>query len=127
MVFYCSADHQKSHWKQHKRACNDAFQADQYTLHKQEFDRIVQKYGLQDDAKAGEVAEFLTSNTHAGQVSAVDFANKFGLSQEEAVVFLEWIKVGVSFKEQSIETAKKAGFAEQKLMKQVQKGKLNKS
>jgi len=113
-VFYCSGEHQKSHWKSHKRSCNDVFQADQYTLHKQEFDRIAQKYGLKSDQKAGLVAEYLTSassTSASGKVSAADFAAKFGTTEAEAVVFLEWIKVGVQFKEQSIDTAKAAGFS----------------
>jgi len=43
-------------------------------------------------------------------VSAPDFAKMFGMRTEEAVVFLEWIKVGVKFKEETLDTAKKAGL-----------------
>jgi MYND finger len=114
ITWYCSVEHQKQDWKRHKKAvCNDAFQADQHTLHKQEFDRIIKKYGLDTDAKSTEIAEFLTSSgqQHDNKVSAAAFAEKFGTSDEEAVVFLEWIKVGVKFKEESIDAAKKAGFS----------------
>lgn len=45
-----------------------------------------------------------------GGVSAPSFAKMFGMSTEEAVVFLEWIKVGVKFKEETLDTAKQAGF-----------------
>ena len=44
-------------------------------------------------------------------VSAPEFASKFGMSVEEAVVFLEWIKVGIKFKEETLDNAKKAGLA----------------
>lgn len=43
-------------------------------------------------------------------VSAPAFAKMFGMSTTEAVVFLEWIKVGVKFKEETLDTAKKAGL-----------------
>jgi hypothetical protein len=128
-TWYCSVEHQKQDWKRHKRlVCNYAFQADQHTLHKREFDRIIQTYGLNRDDKATEIAEFLTTQQEQQQreddndddntenhgqtaaVSAPAFATKFGMKLEEAVVFLEWIKVGVRFKEQAIDTAKKSGF-----------------
>ena len=43
-------------------------------------------------------------------MKAGEFAEKFGMDVQEAVVFLEWIKVGVDFKVQAIDTAKKSGF-----------------
>lgn len=114
-TWYCSVEHQKQDWKRHKKlVCNDTFQADQHTLHKMEFDRIIKSYGLDRDDKASEIAELLTQSTADDDtaVSAPAFATKFGMKLEEAVVFLEWIKVGVRFKEQSIDTAKKSGFGE---------------
>ena len=111
-IWYCTTEHQRSDWKQHKKACNDTFQADQYTLHKQEFDRIVKSYKLDTEEKSEEIATFLTQGKDArNAVSAPAFAEKFGLKIEEAVVFLEWIKVGVKFKETAIDTAKKSGFS----------------
>lgn len=108
-VWYCGKEHQVQDWKQgdHKKVCNDHFKADQLTLHKQEFDRITKKYKLDEDAKATEISQLLTSGQ---KITAPDFAEKFGMDMQEAVVFLEWIQVGVRFKEQTIDTAKKAGF-----------------
>jgi hypothetical protein len=80
-------------------------QAHQYTLHKAEFDRIVKAYQLEE--KSDEIATYLTTNS---SVSAQEFATLYGLKVEEAVVFLEWIQVGVKFKEDTIDAAKKAGF-----------------
>ena len=109
-VWYCDTPHQRQHWKDHKAACQDAFQADQYTLHKQEFDRIVKAYQLDSAENSEAIATFLTSND-SEKVSAAEFAQKFGVKNEEAVVFLEWIKVGVKFKEETIDVAKKSGLA----------------
>lgn len=80
----------------------------QYELHKKAFDAVIRKYNLQTDEKSTEIAELLTSG--ADLVTAPQFSEKFGMDVEEAVVFLEWIKTGVKFKEQSVDTAKKAGF-----------------
>lgn len=118
-TWYCSAEHQKEDWKIHKKticitstpASKDQHQADQYTLHKTAFDRIIKKYGLDTDAKSTEIAEFLTTADSENKVSAESFAQKFGCTPEEAVVFLEWIKVGVKFKEEAIDVAKKSGFS----------------
>ena len=108
VTWYCSVEHQKQDWKRHKKVtCNDAVAADQHTLHKQEFDRIRKKYKLDSEEKSTEIAEYMTSGN---TVSAASFAEKFGTSMEEAVVFLEWIQVGVKFKEQTLDVAKKAGF-----------------
>lgn len=111
LTWYCSTEHQKQDWKRHKTSvCDDAYQADQYTLHKQEFDRIIKKYNLNTEAMSSAIAEFLTVGD-AGSVTAAQFAEKFGTTPEEAVVFLEWIQVGVKFKQQSIDVANKSGFA----------------
>ena len=81
------------------------------SLHKKEFDRIIKAYKLDTEEKSEAIAEFLTSKDQDGKVSAPIFAEKFGTTQEEAVVFLEWIKVGIKFKEQSVDAAKKSGFS----------------
>eukprot|EP00804_Cyclotella_cryptica_P020732 CCRYP_003505-RA/>CCRYP_003505-RA protein AED:0.26 eAED:0.26 QI:135/0.8/0.66/1/1/1/6/451/832 len=99
----------------HKKLCKaiaaDQAQAESHTIHKREFDRIRVKYGLDNAEKAGQIAELL-ANTDANEgVSAPEFAKMFGMSTEEAVVFLEWIKVGIKFKEETLDTAKKAGFS----------------
>jgi hypothetical protein len=80
----------------------------QYELHKKAFDAVVKKYNLHTEERSSEIAELLTGGENS--VSAAEFAEKFSMSVEDSVVFLEWVKVGVRFKEQSIDTAKKAGF-----------------
>lgn len=84
------------------------FQANQYELHKKAFDAIIEKYNLKTEQKSTEIAELLTSGS---EVTAPKFAAKFGMDVEEAVVFLEWVKVGVKFKEEAVDAAKKSGFA----------------
>mmetsp|Transcript_15324 Transcript_15324/g.44341 ORF Transcript_15324/g.44341 Transcript_15324/m.44341 type:complete len:144 (-) Transcript_15324:398-829(-) len=112
-VYYCSREHQIEDWKRHKKACKaakaDQERADSHSLHKAEFDRIRLKYGL--DKKADEISGLLTTRGNEGGVSPNDFAERFGTTPEEAVVFLEWIKVGVKFKEDTLDVAKKAGFS----------------
>lgn len=71
----------------------DQAQAESHEIHKREFDRIRIKYGLDNSVRAGRIADLL-ANTDANEgVSAPQFAKMFGMSTEEAVVFLEWIKV----------------------------------
>ena len=53
--------------------------------------------------------KLLTNGTDG--VSAGDFAEKFGMDVQEAVVFLEWIKVGIKFKTEAVDAAKKSGFS----------------
>jgi hypothetical protein len=81
----------------------------QYELHKKAFDAIIEKYNLKTEEKSTEIAELLTTSGE-NNVTAQQFADQFGMDVQEAVVFLEWVKVGVKFKEQAIDTAKKAGF-----------------
>lgn len=104
-----------SDWKSHKAKCKviaaDIAQADSHELHKNEFDRIRTKYGLSSPQQAEKIANLL-ANTGANEgVSAPAFAEMFGMTTTEAVVFLEWIKVGVKFKEETLDTAKKAGLS----------------
>ena len=67
-----------------------------------EFDRIRTQYGLSTPENAEKIATLL-ADTDANQgVSAPKFAEMFGMSTTEAVVFLEWIKVGIKFKEKFI-------------------------
>jgi hypothetical protein len=101
-------------YKTHKKRCKeivaDQAQADSHELHKKEFDRIRLQYGLDNPKKAEQIAELL-ANTDANEgVSAPEFAKMFGMSTTEAVVFLEWIKVGIKFKEETLDTAKAAGL-----------------
>lgn len=84
------------------------YQMSQYELHKKAFDTIIVKYNLKTERRSTEIAELLTSGTDA--VNAREFAEKFGMDIQEAVVFLEWIKIGVEFKEKAVDTAKQSGF-----------------
>eukprot|EP00580_Thalassiosira_gravida_P009865 CAMPEP_0201647910 /NCGR_PEP_ID=MMETSP0493-20130528/36658_1 /ASSEMBLY_ACC=CAM_ASM_000838 /TAXON_ID=420259 /ORGANISM="Thalassiosira gravida, Strain GMp14c1" /LENGTH=147 /DNA_ID=CAMNT_0048123429 /DNA_START=30 /DNA_END=473 /DNA_ORIENTATION=- len=117
-IWYCSRNCQVSDWKSHKAQCKiiaaDIARADSYTIHKREFDRIRTHYKLDSPSQAEKIAELLSNSSVANNgekgVSAPDFAKMFGMRTEEAVVFLEWIKVGVKFKEETLDTAKKAGL-----------------
>ena len=68
--------------------------------HKEEFDRIIKKYDLDSEDKAGEIADFLTKN-HGKQVSAKEFAELFAMDEHDSVIFLSWIQKGIDFKEKT--------------------------
>lgn len=70
--------------------------------HKKRFDEIITKYGLDEESKAGEVADFLTKHDKP-QVSAEEFAKLFGMKEEEAVTFLSYIEKGLRFKKDNID------------------------
>lgn len=101
-------DCQKKDWKRHKGYCSSEFQSNQYELHKKAFDAVIEKYNLKTEEKSTEIAELLTSSSDT--VTAPAFAERFGMDVEEAVVFLEWVKLGVKFKEQAVDIANKSGF-----------------
>eukprot|EP00566_Odontella_aurita_P024268 CAMPEP_0113532196 /NCGR_PEP_ID=MMETSP0015_2-20120614/3919_1 /TAXON_ID=2838 /ORGANISM="Odontella" /LENGTH=97 /DNA_ID=CAMNT_0000431119 /DNA_START=97 /DNA_END=390 /DNA_ORIENTATION=- /assembly_acc=CAM_ASM_000160 len=84
------------------------YQTQQYELHKKAFDAIIEKYNLKTEKRSNEIAVLLTNGTDG--VNAGDFAKKFGMDVQEAVVFLEWIKVGIAFKTKAIDTAQQSGF-----------------
>lgn len=92
----------------HKPVCNSEYQMHQYELHKKAFDTIIEKYNLKTEEKSTEIAELLTGGENS--VTPQAFAERFGMDIQEAVVFLEWVKIGVKFKEQSVDTANEAGF-----------------
>mmetsp|Transcript_35295 Transcript_35295/g.85112 ORF Transcript_35295/g.85112 Transcript_35295/m.85112 type:complete len:143 (+) Transcript_35295:124-552(+) len=114
-IWYCSRDCQVSDWKSHKKRCKaiaaDIARADSHTIHKREFDRIRIQYGLDSAKNAEKISDLLANSGVNEGVSAPDFAKMFGMTTTEAVVFLEWIKVGVKFKEETLDNAKKSGLS----------------
>lgn len=70
--------------------------------HKNKFEKIVEKYNLKDESKAGEIANFLTK-ARQEKVSAKEFSKLFNMDEEDAVVFLSFIQRGLEFKENHID------------------------
>lgn len=68
-------------------------------LLKKRFEAIVKKYKFDDGPKSDAIADFLTSG-ECTEVSDEIFAERFGTSIEDASSFLQWLNVGISFKEQ---------------------------
>ncbi len=101
-------------WKKHKgrrkAIAADIAQADSHSIHKREFDRVRVKYGLDSPKNAEKIADLLSNKAANEGVSAPQFAKMFGMRTEEAVVFLEWIKVGVKFKEEVLDSSEKSGL-----------------
>ena len=74
--------------------------------HHQAFLKVVEKYKLDAEHKAEEVAAFLT-HKHGKTITPKEFANKFNMDENDAVIFLTWIHRGVQFKESNIDPNKK--------------------
>ena len=70
--------------------------------HKQEFDKIIEKYNLKDEEKAEEIANFLI-NSNKDKVSAEEFAKLFAMTKKEAMIFLSFIGKGIKFKEEHMD------------------------
>jgi len=73
--------------------------------HKEEFQEIVKKYRLFTTQKAKEIGLFLT-NQLGMQVSALEFAKKYEMTEQEAKIFLSFIQKGIEFKESHIDSKK---------------------
>lgn len=116
---YCNAECQRGHWKTHKKRCKELANAlkpgqdapapklgidfDEHNAtdkHKMVFDAIVKKYKLNSDEKAGDIADLLTAGK---PVNPKHFATKYGMEEGEALAFLEWIQVGITFKEETFD------------------------
>ncbi len=65
--------------------------------HKSQFDSIVKKYGLFDEDKATEVANFLTKEK---KVNSEEFAKLFAMKEDEARIFLSFIEKGLQFRKE---------------------------
>jgi len=65
--------------------------------HKQEFDRIIEQYSL--DEKADEVSEFLVGKS----TTAKEFATLFAMKEKDAEIFLSFVHKGIRFKEKHLD------------------------
>ena len=68
--------------------------------HKEEFLRIVNKYNLHDEDKAGEITDYIMQKK---DIEAKEFARLFAMDEKDAVIFLSWIHKGIRFKEEHID------------------------
>ncbi|MBD3209241.1 hypothetical protein GF367_02375 [Candidatus Woesearchaeota archaeon] len=66
--------------------------------HKSLFEDIAEKYGLKNEEKAGEIADFLVTHP-AGKVAVQEFAEQFDMAEEDAETFLKFIDRGLRYKE----------------------------
>mmetsp|Transcript_40036 Transcript_40036/g.55638 ORF Transcript_40036/g.55638 Transcript_40036/m.55638 type:complete len:165 (+) Transcript_40036:98-592(+) len=67
---------------------------------KRKFQKVSKKYHLDSEENSTKIANFLTDDKAQKEVSPQEFAKMFGLADEDAVVFLQYINMMVSFKEQ---------------------------
>lgn len=67
---------------------------------KKEFDRVTVKYNLNVGSNAQEVANFLTDLSERSKVSVDEFAAKFSMDPEDAGIYMMYINLMVSFKEE---------------------------
>lgn len=75
-------------------------QEKQLKEHKAAFDEIVKKYNFAQEERAQELATFLTKPRKDDKISSDEFATLFGMSQEEASVFLSFVQMGLEFKKE---------------------------
>jgi hypothetical protein len=73
---------------------------------KDNFDKICKKYGLTSDENAGKLADLLCDSEHKS-VSPNEVGQMFGMTKKDAFAFLQWINVGISFKEQVMDPSAK--------------------
>jgi hypothetical protein len=64
--------------------------------HHKRFMEIIEKYGLSEEKKADEIARFLSSGSR--MLSVAEFAKLFGMTEEEAKIFLSFIEKGMAFR-----------------------------
>ena len=66
--------------------------------HKEKFDQIIKKYDLFREETASTIADFLTGN-HKESISVKEFAKQFNMEESDAKIFLDFIAIGLRFKE----------------------------
>jgi len=76
---------------------------------KRQFDLVTSKYNLNVGDKAQRIATFLTDSSERTQVSVDEFAQRFEMERDDASVYMMYINMMVSFKEQWMD-AKGAGL-----------------
>jgi len=76
------------------------FEETKIRMHKVAFDNVFEKYNhLKSDENASAIADFLLKNS-GKPVSREEFADRFGMTEDEAGIVLSWIERGIKFKEQ---------------------------
>lgn len=124
--FYCSVPCQRKDWPKHKPGCLEARAAqkagkdgaaeeveqdddlDEIRRQHSEFKRVVAKYGLDKGEKADAISGFLTGAESDGSFdtkvfSSEKFAEKFGMTHEDALAFLSFVDTGVQFKDKHLD------------------------
>jgi len=109
VVYYCNQDHQKAHWVIHKLVCKvrvaaapaqppEDEMAARYRVLKENFEAVVAKHGLNSNKNSDRIADFLTRSDRE-HTTAGDFATEFSIPVDDADKFLQWVNVGLDFKE----------------------------
>ncbi len=70
--------------------------------HSKLFKKIIKKYNLDSEKRAAQIADILTKSGK-GVIDHQEFANLFGMSEEESYVFLGFINKGLKYKEENID------------------------
>lgn len=65
--------------------------------HVREYQRIIKTYHLDNEQKATEIADYLTTRKD-GAISAQEFASLFALSVEDAAILLSFIEKALDFR-----------------------------
>mmetsp|Transcript_22688 Transcript_22688/g.61746 ORF Transcript_22688/g.61746 Transcript_22688/m.61746 type:complete len:127 (+) Transcript_22688:149-529(+) len=65
---------------------------------KRKFDRIREKYHLNDERVSGEIADLLTGKHGGNYITADEFATRYGMTPTDAKHFLEFIHMAMEFK-----------------------------
>jgi hypothetical protein len=68
--------------------------------HKAAFEMIVKKYNFAEESRAHELATFLTKPRKSGKLSSEEFSQLFGMTLEEANIFLSFVQMGLEFKKE---------------------------
>lgn len=70
--------------------------------HKEDFERIINKYSLKEESRAMKIANYLTENGRDG-IDLDDFSKTFEIEKNDARVLISFIVKGIKFKEDYID------------------------